>query len=111
MKNFVKAMDRSGLGFAYLRNTFPQISEVKIKEGIFVGPNIRKLMKDENFDAQLNDTERAAWISFKIVCRNFLGNNKAANCTKLMDTLLKWDVTCLKKCSFCIHTWIIFLQI
>ena len=37
MKNFVEAMDRSGLGFAYLRNTFPQISEVKIKEGIFVG--------------------------------------------------------------------------
>lgn len=89
MKNFVKAMDRSGLGFAYLRKTFPQISEAKIKEGIFVGPNIRKLMKDENFDAQLNETERAAWNSFKIVCRDFLGNKKADNYTELVDTLLK----------------------
>lgn len=79
MKNFVEAMDRSGFRFACLRKTFPQISEAKIKEGIFVGPNIRKLMKDEIFDGQLNETERAEWDSFKLVCRDFLGNNKADN--------------------------------
>jgi hypothetical protein len=46
-------------------------------------------MKDENFDAQLNETERAAWNSFKTVCRDFFGNKKADNYTKLVDTLLK----------------------
>ena len=36
-------------------------------------------MKDEIFDGQLNETERAEWDSFKLVCRDFLGNNKADN--------------------------------
>jgi hypothetical protein len=38
MKNFVKAMDRNGDGFQYLKLKFPTLSDSKIKEGIFVGP-------------------------------------------------------------------------
>jgi hypothetical protein len=38
IKNFVKAMDRNGDGFLYLKEKFPKTSEPKIKEGIFVGP-------------------------------------------------------------------------
>jgi len=38
MKNFIKAMDRTRLAFKYLAEKFPQLSEVKIKEGVFVGP-------------------------------------------------------------------------
>jgi len=38
MKNFVKGMDKTGLGFEYLRNKFPNVSDAKIKEGIFIGP-------------------------------------------------------------------------
>ncbi|GBO38402.1 hypothetical protein AVEN_86225-1 [Araneus ventricosus] len=45
MKNFVKAMDCGGSGFRYLRLKFPKVSETKIKEGIFVGPQFRQLMK------------------------------------------------------------------
>ncbi|GBM11613.1 hypothetical protein AVEN_180159-1 [Araneus ventricosus] len=45
MKNFVKAMDCGGSGFQYLRMKFPKVSETKIKEGIFVGPQFRQLMK------------------------------------------------------------------
>ncbi|GBN64987.1 hypothetical protein AVEN_95361-2 [Araneus ventricosus] len=45
MKNFVKAMDCGGSGFQYLRLKFPKVSETKIKEGIFVGPQFRQLMK------------------------------------------------------------------
>jgi len=41
MKNFVKAMNREGEGFRYLRQMFPRISDANIKEGIFVGPQIR----------------------------------------------------------------------
>jgi hypothetical protein len=43
MKNFVKGIDQNGAGFAYLKETFPRISDTKIKEGIFVGPQIREL--------------------------------------------------------------------
>jgi len=38
MKNFVKGMDKTSHGFEYLRNQFPNVSDAKIKEGIFIGP-------------------------------------------------------------------------
>jgi len=38
MKNFVKGRDKTGRGFEYLRNKFPNVSDAKIKEGIFTGP-------------------------------------------------------------------------
>jgi hypothetical protein len=53
------------------------LSEAKIKEGIFVGPQARKLTEDKTFDSVLNEVELAAWTAFKDVCSNFLGNNKA----------------------------------
>jgi len=31
--------------FAYLRQKFPKISEAKMKEGIFIGPQINKLIE------------------------------------------------------------------
>ena len=44
MKNFVRGMDKTGRGFEYVRNTFPNVSDAKIKEGIFIGLQIRELM-------------------------------------------------------------------
>ncbi|GBL88581.1 hypothetical protein AVEN_195593-1 [Araneus ventricosus] len=52
MKNFFKVMDCGGRGFQYLRLKFPKVSESKIKEGIFVGPQIRQLMKDSMFESK-----------------------------------------------------------
>jgi len=57
MKNFVKGMDKTGRGFEYVRNKFPNVSDAKIKEGIFIGPQIRELMQDKQFDEDLNETE------------------------------------------------------
>ena len=88
MKNFVKGMDRTGKGFTYLKNKFPRVSDAKIKEGIFVGPQTRELMKDQNFDEQLNDLEQAAWLSFKKVCTEFLGNHKANNYSEIVKELM-----------------------
>ena len=63
-------MDKTGRGFQYLRNKFPKVSDAKIKEGIFIGPQIRELMQDKQFDEDLNETERNAWLSFeKILLR------------------------------------------
>jgi hypothetical protein len=47
MKNLVKVMDHDGKTFQYLQLNFPQISESKINEGIFVGPPIRHRMMDK----------------------------------------------------------------
>ena len=51
-------------GFEYLRNKFPNVNDAKIKEGIFIGRQIRELMQDKQFDEDLNETERNAWLSF-----------------------------------------------
>ena len=54
MKNFVKGTDKTGRGLQYVRNKFPNVSDAKIKEGIFIGPQIRELMQDKQFDKDLN---------------------------------------------------------
>ncbi|UYV69584.1 hypothetical protein LAZ67_6004025 [Cordylochernes scorpioides] len=80
MKNFVKAMDRNASGFAYLKQKCSSISDAKIKEGIFVEPQIRELLQDGNFQNSLNEVEAAAWNSFRNVFENFLGSVKALGC-------------------------------
>ena len=49
-------------GFMYLEQKFPKINEAKIKEGIFVGPQIWLLMQDEKFEELLNPLEKVASI-------------------------------------------------
>ena len=79
MKNFVKSMDKTSRGFEYLKNNFPNVSDAKIKVGIFIGPQIRELLQDKQFDEDQNETERNARLPFKRICKDFLGNHKAAN--------------------------------
>ncbi|UYV79737.1 hypothetical protein LAZ67_18000530 [Cordylochernes scorpioides] len=88
MKNFVKAMDRNASGFAYLKQKFSSISEAKIKKGIFVGPQIRELQQDGNFQNSLNEVEAAAWNSFRNVCKNVLGSVKVENYRDIVNDLL-----------------------
>lgn len=58
-KNFVKALDKEGRALVYLRLIFPRLSVAKIKEGIFDGPQIRKVLKNENFFSLLQPNEAA----------------------------------------------------
>ena len=37
----------------HLRNKFPNLSDAKIKEGVFIGPQIRAVMQDEDFQNKL----------------------------------------------------------
>ena len=39
--NFVKELDKNDVGFYYLKEKSPRVSDSKIKERIFVGPRIR----------------------------------------------------------------------
>jgi hypothetical protein len=88
IKNFVKALGNDSAAFKYLGTKFPSISSAKIREGIFVGPQIRQLLSDDNFDKLMNQAELNAWLSFKALCSNFLGSNKAENYRELVDNLL-----------------------
>lgn len=75
-KQFVKTLDKEGKCIEYIEKKFPKYSDAKIFAGVFDGPQIRALMKDENFTNTMTMTEKKAWNSFKDVCDNFLGNNK-----------------------------------
>jgi hypothetical protein len=68
MKNFVKAMDQNGAAFQPLSFVFPGLGAAKLKEGIFVGPQIREVLKDTDFEELLNLKELRAWEAFKSVC-------------------------------------------
>ena len=63
IKNFVKAMikfNKEGESFQYIKNKFPKVCDAKIKEGVFIGPQIRELFNDLNFEASLNCAEKVA---------------------------------------------------
>ena len=81
-------MDETSRGFEYLRNKFPNVSDAKIKEDIFIGPQIRELIHDKQFDEDLNENETNAWLSCKRIWKEFLGNHKAANYQGVVQDLL-----------------------
>ena len=58
MKNFVKAMDRNGTAFLYLRQKFLLLSDAKIREGVFTGPDIRSVLRDEVFERIITGDEQ-----------------------------------------------------
>ena len=60
MKNFVKALRKSGAAFQHLSTVFPGLSAAKLEEGIFVGPQIREVLKDTDFEELLNLKELRA---------------------------------------------------
>ena len=89
IKQFVKALDHESVAFKHLEVVFPKLLEAKVKAGIFVGPQIKKLMQDPEFSGKLLAPEKCAWHSFVAVIQGFLGNSKEENYRKLVDNLLK----------------------
>ena len=81
-------MDKESEGFGYIRKKLSTVSEVKKKEGIFVGPKIAKLFEGHDFSTKLNSTERRAWKTFENICRNFLGKEKAENYREIVQELI-----------------------
>ena len=68
---------------------FPRLSEAKLKEGILIGPQIRDLIKDENFDNLIQGEEKSAWDSFKFAVKVFLGIRMPQNYEDLVKDLLQ----------------------
>ncbi|GFU24274.1 uncharacterized protein TNCV_3395931 [Trichonephila clavipes] len=88
MKRFVKSLEK-GECFKYLCEQFPGLSDAKLKEGIFVGPDIRKLLKDKMFVTKMEMKEKKAWNSFKLAVTGFLGNRNDSNDKALVAELLQ----------------------
>ncbi|GBM45589.1 hypothetical protein AVEN_257968-1 [Araneus ventricosus] len=90
MKQFAKALPKDGECFKYLCDQFPGLSEAKLKEGVFVGPDNRKMMRDENFETKMETNERKVWESFKLGIYSFLGNKKNPNYKSIVEEMIKY---------------------
>ena len=71
-------MDRNGT-FLYLWQKYPLLSDAKIREGVFTGPDIRSLLRDEVFERIVTGKEQRARHAFREVITGFLGNRSAGN--------------------------------
>ncbi|GBN79856.1 hypothetical protein AVEN_147559-1 [Araneus ventricosus] len=67
---------------------FPGISEAKIKEGVFAGPDIRKLCKDEVFESKMEMSEKKCLESFQGSRQKFVGNLKDSNFKCIVENML-----------------------
>ena len=68
---------------------FPNISAAKLKEGIFVGPHIPRLMSDERFESTMTEIEQQASRSLKNVVHRFLGQNKQPDYKEIVENMLQ----------------------
>ena len=59
-----------------------------MKGRIFDGPQIRKLLKDDVFVTIMTSTEKRAWLSFKNVFKQFLGNVKSPDWKKEVSRMV-----------------------
>ena len=91
MKQFVKALDKEQDCFRYLQEKFPTINDAKLKEGIFNGPQIRRLFEDDRFITTMDENVKAVWQSFKNVSQNFLGNAQSEDYENIVNELLEND--------------------
>ena len=71
LMNFIKVINKESSAFAFIKQTFPQISDAKLNAGFFDGPRISSLMKDEYVNGVMSETESNAWHAFKSVVNNF----------------------------------------
>jgi len=74
IKIFVKVLNKEREGFDYLRQKFPCISKGKIKESIFVSPQVKRLFQDPDFKNKFNAAEKRTCDTSENVRRNILGN-------------------------------------
>jgi hypothetical protein len=89
MKQFVRTLDEESSCFKYLKSVFPKISHDKLKAGIFIGPQIRHLFQDTTFDECMAADILEAWLAFKSVVANFLGNHKDKNYKYIVENMIK----------------------
>jgi len=62
-----------------------------------VGPQIRKLFRDDMFNNLHQGDEEKAWDAFRLVSANFLGNIRAENYKELIEDML--SLYCKRGCN------------
>ena len=87
MENFWRFWIEKEPAYTYVEK-FPRPTCEKLKANVFIGPRIRHLFNDRQFEAVLSDKENAAWQNFVKVSKCFLGNFMGANFKELVQGLM-----------------------
>ena len=88
-KQFVKALKPTSRAFRHIRQMFPSISEAKVNGGIFVGPQIRRMLASEELDEQMSDLERYAWQAFRMIVEGFFENHQRDHYALMVSNLIE----------------------
>ena len=86
VKNFIKSL-KFPVG-ELLKEIVPKISEAKLKEGVFIGPDIVKLIKSEKFTNILCGNELDAWRNIVKVKENFLGSFRSQSYEDIISCMI-----------------------
>ncbi|GBM39649.1 hypothetical protein AVEN_251572-1 [Araneus ventricosus] len=79
-KIFIKTLPKERECFKYLYEHFSGLLAAKLKEVVFIEPDIRKLMKNENVEFKMGTNQRKRKEkSLKLVAISFLGNQRNSN--------------------------------
>ena len=89
-KQFVRALKSTSHAFRHIRQIFPSISEATVKGGIFVGPQIRRMLAFEELEKQMSDLERKAWQTFiRMIVEGFLRNHQRDDYAMVVSNLIE----------------------
>ena len=88
VKQYINALDKEKDCFRCLCSSLAGLTEKKLKAGIFDGPQIRKMIRDEDFTTSVTNIEKRAWPASFDVVNNFLGNRKAENYMEVVNVIL-----------------------
>ena len=58
IKQFLETLNKKGKCFQYIMSQFTQLSDAKLKEGIFDEPQIQQPPKLDVFDTKMTSTEK-----------------------------------------------------
>lgn len=88
MTQFMKTVDEENPGKKRIYDMFPKLTPAKIIAGIFIGPDVLRILNDDEFYNNLPRKHQAALMALKDVVENFLGNERAVNYRALIQKLL-----------------------
>ena len=106
MKQFVKALSKEGACFKYIQKNFPNLSAEKVKEGEFVGPQIRKLTKGPAICIYHDKCGKKAWLFFGETVSKFFGNTKDSDYQNIVENML----ACFEALECCMSWKVYFLN-
>ena len=75
--------------FAILDRCSQAYLKQKLIGGIFVGPQIRRMLASEELEKQMSDLERNAGQAFRMIVEGFLGNHRRDDYSMVVSNLIE----------------------